>query len=61
MSEWNLSVRLSGQGSDLSRTLRSLARDADDASANVRALRRDLQELRTQARSPIRVRLDAAG
>ena len=58
MSEWNLSVRLTGQGSDLSRTLRSLSRDAGNASRNVNALRRDIQQLRRDARNPIRVRLD---
>ncbi len=58
MSEWNLSVRLTGQGSDLARTLRNLSRDAGNASRNVQALRRDLSRLRTEARTPIRVRLD---
>jgi hypothetical protein len=58
VSEWNLSVRLTGQGSDLARTLRGLSRDANVASRNVNALRRDLVQLRTEARSPIRIRLD---
>lgn len=58
MSEWNLSVRLTGQGSDLARTLRSLSRDANNASRNIQSLRRDLQQLRREARQPIRIRLD---
>ena len=58
MSEWNLSVRLTGQGSDLSRTLRRLSTDANAASRNVQALRRDVQQLRRDARQPIRIRLD---
>lgn len=57
MTEWNLSVRLTGQGSDLARTLRSLSRDAGNASRNVTALRRDIARLRTEARNPIRIRL----
>jgi hypothetical protein len=58
VSEWNLSVRLTGQGSDLARTLRTTARDARAASRDVNALRRDLARLRSEARSSIRVRLD---
>lgn len=58
MSEWNLSVRLTGQGSDLARTLRRLSTDANNASRNVQALRRDIRQLRRDARNPIRVRID---
>ncbi|MEU5742077.1 hypothetical protein ABZ784_29300 [Streptomyces tendae] len=58
MSEWNLSVRLTGQGSGLTRTLRGLSGDARTASRNVNALRRDINRLRTDTRNPIRVRLD---
>ncbi|MDX3527136.1 hypothetical protein P1P75_11950 [Streptomyces sp. ID05-39B] len=58
MSQWNLSVRLTGQGSGLSRTLRDLSRDADRASTRVNALRRDIDRLRTDARNSIRIRLD---
>lgn len=58
MSEWNLSVRLTGQGSGLSRTLRSLSGDARTASRNVNALRRDIDQLRADTRNPIRVCLD---
>jgi hypothetical protein len=62
VSEWNLSVRLTGQGSDLARTLRSLADDARTASRHVDALRRDIGQLRTDAARSIRlqVTLDAA-
>ncbi|MFF8910516.1 hypothetical protein [Streptomyces olivaceoviridis] len=58
MSQWNLSVRLTGQGSDLSRTLRSTARDAQAASRDINALRRDLSRLRSEAARDIRVRVD---
>jgi hypothetical protein len=62
MSEWNLSVRLTGQGSDLSRTLRQTAREARAASRDVNALRRDIDQLRNSARRGIRlrVRVDAS-
>ena len=61
MSEWNLSVRLTGQGSSLARTLRDTSRDARAASRDVNALRRDINRLRQSARNNIRirVRLDA--
>jgi hypothetical protein len=61
VSEWNLSVRLTGQGSNLSRTLRSTANDARSASRTVNALRRDITSLRAAASRDIRlrVRLDA--
>lgn len=57
MSEWNLSVRLTGQGSDLSRTLRDTARDARAASRDVNTLRRDINRLRQAARNDIRLRV----
>lgn len=62
MSEWNLSVRLTGQGSSLSRTLRDTSRDARAASRDVNALRRDIDRLRAASRNNIRVRVgvDAA-
>ncbi|MFJ4473227.1 hypothetical protein ACIP2X_37835 [Streptomyces sp. NPDC089424] len=60
-SQWNLSVRLTGQGSDLARTLRSTSRDARAASRDVNALRRDLTRLRNEARTPIRVRINVDG
>ncbi|QWA26864.1 hypothetical protein KJK32_46985 (plasmid) [Streptomyces sp. JCM17656] len=56
-SQWNLSVRLTGQGSDLARTLRSTARDARAASRDVNTLRRDIDRLRQSARNNIRVRV----
>lgn len=56
-SQWNLSVRLTGQGSDLARTLRSTARDARAASRDVNTLRRDIGRLRQSARNNIRVRV----
>lgn len=58
MSEWNLSVRLTGQGSGLARTLRDLSADARNASGEVNALRRNLDLLRADASNNIRVRLD---
>lgn len=58
MAEWNLSVRLTGQGSGLARTLREVSSDARAASRDVNALRRDLTLLRDEARNNIRVRLD---
>lgn len=57
MSEWNLSVRLTGQGSNLSRMLRDTGRDARAASRDVNALRRDIDRLRNEARTPIRLRV----
>jgi hypothetical protein len=57
VSEWNLSVRLTGQGSDLTRTLRTVSRDARSASRDVNALRRDIDLLRQQTRNDMRLRL----
>jgi hypothetical protein len=61
-SQWNLSVRLTGQGSGLARTLRDTARDARAASRDVNALTRDITRLRQAARPDIRigVRVDGA-
>ncbi|GGS97071.1 hypothetical protein [Streptomyces violaceus] len=59
MSEWNLSVRLTGQGSGLARTLRSTSRDARAASRDVNALRRDIGRLRAEAARDIRIRVRA--
>lgn len=61
MSQWNLSVRLSGQGSDLSRTLRSIADDARAASRDVNAVRRDISRLRAETHRPLRLRLGVDG
>ncbi|MFD0555302.1 hypothetical protein ACFQ0X_43590 [Streptomyces rectiviolaceus] len=52
MSQWNLSVRLTGQGSNLSSMLRSTAGDARTASRDVNTLRRDISRLRTEASRP---------
>ncbi|MFD9443420.1 hypothetical protein [Streptomyces sp. NPDC060001] len=57
MSQWNLSVRLDGQGSGLARTLRRTADDARAADRAVVQLRRDISLLRQQARHPIRLRV----
>ncbi|MFG2359375.1 hypothetical protein [Streptomyces sp. NPDC048521] len=58
MSQWNLSVRLSGQGSGLARTLRDTAADAQNASDEVNALRRNLTLLRAEASNNISIRLE---
>jgi hypothetical protein len=58
VSEWNLSVRLTGQGSGLSRALRDTARDARAASRDVNALHRDVDRLRDSARTRIRIRAE---
>lgn len=61
MTQWNLSVRLSGQGSGLQRTLRDTAADARNASNEINALRRNLALLRSEAANNIRIRLDVDG
>jgi hypothetical protein len=61
VSQWNLSVRLTGQGSDLSRVLRSTARDAQAASRDINTLRRDIGRLRAEASRDIRVRIGVDG
>ncbi|WP_344531070.1 hypothetical protein, partial [Streptomyces rectiviolaceus] len=61
MSQWNLSVRLTGQGSNLSSMLRSTAGDARTASRDVNTLRRDISRLRTEASRPLRLRLAVDG
>jgi len=58
-AQWNLSVRLTGQGSDLARTLRTTARDARAASRDVNTLRRDINRLRAEASRGIRIRVRA--
>ncbi|MDF2713050.1 MAG: sle1, partial [Nonomuraea muscovyensis] len=58
MSEWNLSVRLTGQGSNLRSTLKGVSGDARTASRNVRALKQDIAELRRELRRDMRLRLD---
>jgi hypothetical protein len=61
VTQWNLSVRLSGQGSGLQRTLRDTAADARNASNEINALRRNLALLRSEAANNIRIRLDVDG
>ncbi|WP_461712373.1 hypothetical protein [Streptomyces sp. DSM 41013] len=58
MSEWNLSVRLTGQGSNLRSTLKGVSRDARDASQRVNELKRDVAELRRVLAMDTRLRLD---
>jgi hypothetical protein len=58
VTEWNLNVRLTGQGSSLRSTLRDLTGDADRADRAVNQLRDDIRQLRQDARAPIKVRLD---
>lgn len=58
-AQWNLSVRLSGQGSQLARTLRGTARDARAASRDVNALRQDIGRLRAEAARDVRIRIRA--
>jgi hypothetical protein len=61
VSQWNLSVRLTGQGSNLSSMLRSTAGDARTASRAVNTLRSDIRRLRAEASRPIRLRLAVDG
>ncbi|MFE0206990.1 hypothetical protein [Streptomyces sp. NPDC058985] len=58
MSEWNLSVRLTGQGSDLKQTLRDSASEARKLKNRIKEAREELALLRTAAASDITVRLD---
>ncbi|MEW2393072.1 hypothetical protein AB0933_32395 [Streptomyces venezuelae] len=58
MSEWNLSVRLTGQGSDLASTLRDSASEARKLAADIDDAKRALTELRAAAADDITVRLD---
>ncbi|EFL29482.1 LigA protein, partial [Streptomyces himastatinicus ATCC 53653] len=61
MSQWNLSVRLTGQGTSLTRTLRDASREARALSRDINAARRDLNQLQRAGSRSIRigVRLDA--
>ncbi|GHC37401.1 MULTISPECIES: hypothetical protein [Streptomyces rochei group] len=58
MSEWNLSVRLTGQGSDLASTLRDSAKEARKLKNRIKEAREELALLRTAAADDITVRLD---
>ncbi|AKZ60828.1 putative phage tail (plasmid) [Streptomyces ambofaciens ATCC 23877] len=58
MSEWNLSVRLTGQGSDLASTLRDSAKEARKLKRRIKEARQELALLRAAAADDITVRLD---
>ncbi|MBZ6211627.1 hypothetical protein KVH31_34595 [Streptomyces olivaceus] len=58
MSEWNLSVRLTGQGSDLKQTLKDSASEARKLKNRIKEAREELALLRTAAADDITVRLD---
>jgi hypothetical protein len=58
VSEWNLSVRLTGQGSDLAATLRESATEARKLKNRLKEAKRAIKELRQEAANGITVRLD---
>jgi hypothetical protein len=58
VSEWNLSVRLTGQGSDLKQTLKDSAKEARKLRDRIKEAREELALLRTAAAGDITVRLD---
>lgn len=58
MSEWNLSVRLTGQGASLKSTLRESAAEARKLSRDLDQAKNSLTELRAAARNGITVRLN---
>lgn len=58
MTEWNLSVRLTGQGSDLASTLRDSAKEAGKLTDRLNDAKQALTELRAAAANDITVRLD---
>lgn len=58
MSEWNLSVRLTGQGSSLKNTLKESAAEARKLARDVDKARRSLTELRVEARNGIKAKLE---
>jgi hypothetical protein len=58
MSEWNLSVRLTGQGSDLATTLKESAKEARKLTNRINDAKQALTELRAEAAGNITVRLD---
>jgi hypothetical protein len=61
VSQWNLSVRLSGQGSDLTRTLREASREARAAGRDINKLRTDIGRLRREAGRAVRLRVTVDG
>jgi hypothetical protein len=58
MSEWNLSVQLTGQGSDLATTLKESAKEARKLTNRINDAKQALTELRAEAANDITVRLD---
>ncbi|MFI8792569.1 hypothetical protein [Streptomyces sp. NPDC055105] len=61
MSEWNLSVRLTGQGSDLVSTLRDSAKEARTLTRRIKAARRAIRDLQETAATPIDIHLTVDG
>jgi hypothetical protein len=58
VSEWNLSVRLTGQGSDLVSTLRDSAKEARKLKRRINDAKQAIKDLRQEAANDITVRLD---
>ncbi|MFC9891445.1 hypothetical protein [Streptomyces pilosus] len=58
MTEWNLSVRLTGQGSDLASTLRDSSKEARKLKNRINEAKDALNDLRAAAANDITVRLD---
>lgn len=61
MSQWNLSVQLTGQGSDLKATLRDGAKEARKLKDAVNDARQAITALRAETANPITVRLAIDG
>jgi len=61
VSEWNLSVRLTGQGSDLKNTLSESASEASKLADRITDAKQALTELRAAAANNINIRLDIDG
>jgi hypothetical protein len=61
VSQWNLSVQLTGQGSDLAATLRDSAKEAGKLTDRVNDAKRAIAELRAAAAGAITVRLNVDG
>jgi hypothetical protein len=58
VSQWNLAVQLTGQGSDLASTLRDSAKEARKLTQRINDAKQALAELRAAAAGDIKVRLD---
>ena len=61
MSEWNLSVRLTGQGSDLATTLKESAKEARKLTNRINEAKQALVQLRAEAANGLTIRLDIDG